>query len=252
MLSKRLLVCALILLIPCVAVAQVPLKAGMTPGQYLLGSDVLTIQADGTITLSKAPLTLAQLGVAPTPSPTPGPGPAPVLNARAQAVLDAVKAISDPDKARNAAGFAAVLAETKKMLVSSNVGDASIIGMTLQFALQRTVAALPAAIQKSWQTVADLIGKQFTEQQKTNSDAVLTVFDDAVAGLSAASPSGILELPYVVDPKTGKSKTDADGKPLDNPRYSPTVAADKGAFDWAKLLEVLLPLILQILSMFMS
>ena len=175
-----------------------------------------------------------------------------MLNARAQAVLDAVKAINDPDKGKAAGAFAKVLSETKAMIVANKVGDASIIGMTLQFAMSKTVGAMPDSVQAGWKTVTDLIGKQFNEQQRQNADAVLTVFDDAIAGLSAASPGGMAELPNVIDPATGKAAIGPDGKELANPKYQPTMAAAPGAFDWVALIEKLLPLILAILQMFMS
>lgn len=246
---------ALCLLLPSIADAQAPIKAGIAPGSYVVGTDVLTIASDGTRTWSAVTIAIGVMNVSPVPpgpGPTPGPNPVPVpvLNARAQAVLDAVKGIADQDKARNAAGFAAVLKQTKDMLVANNVGDATVIGMTLQFAMSKTVAAIPAGA--AWKPVTDVIGAQFNEQQKTNSGAVLAVIDDAVAGLSAASPSGILELQFVVDPKTAKAAIGADGKEIANPRYSSSMAAAPGAFDWMALITQLLPLILAILQMFMS
>lgn len=246
---------ALCLLVCSPAIGQSQIKSGVQPGSYLLGSDVLTVAADGTITLAKSPLTLSPLSVTPVPpgpGPTPGPGPAPtpVLNARAQAVLDSANAITtDPDKAKTAAGFVKLLTETKKMLVAANVGDATIIGKTLKFALDNTIFTIPNGA--AWKPTADLIGLQFNEQQRSNANAVLTVFDDAIAGLTVAANGIVLELPWVVDPKTGKAAIDEGGKEISNPRYTP-MAVTPGAIDWVTLFKTLLPLILQILSMFMS
>ena len=130
------------------------------------------------------------------------------------------------------------LNETKKMLVANNVGDAKIIGMALDLALSSATRALPPA----WKATTDLIGVQFNEQQRTNSDACLTVLTDAIAGLSAAAPGATLELPYVVG-ADWKPVLGDDGKPVANAKY----AAEAWAVPWMEILLKLLPIILALL-----
>ena len=97
------LVLAVSLCVSSTFAQELPLKAGTTPGTYLLGHTVLTVTADGEFSLAKTTMQVVPMGGVVPPGPGPGPGPGP-LNDRAKAIQQAAAGITgDLDRAKNGA-----------------------------------------------------------------------------------------------------------------------------------------------------
>jgi hypothetical protein len=158
---------------------------GAKPGKY-----VLTVNADGSVSVGPFSQTL-DLSLTP---PTPGPGPTPVLTERGKAVMAAAaKVTGDTDRAGTAQGLAEMyrqLADAAAVMSPAPTPESLFIALSA--ANNKFLADVPPDhrnVQAQWQPVRSVIGTYWTALQGQPTASFVALLRESAAGLDASAPS---------------------------------------------------------------
>lgn len=203
--TKSLALCFAALALLCTAAAASDeLKlldiTSTSPGQYLL-----TVAADGSISLQAARV----LTVNPVP-PKP-PEPPSVLTERAKAVKAvAEKATADPNRAQTTVALAAAMVQVKKLVDAETLKDYATISAATAFMFDQVLSRTGS--EKAWAPVRKLVMDELAKlaQEGVSAGEYSKYLQEVADGLTASAPGVML----------GQSPAEA--------------------IDWAKLLPMLL------------